>query len=127
MPRSLKCSSCGGPLSRGSGLALVVGEYCGAVTTMGSGGAAEVSQKHYMLENKLSNEAALEAGGKWLNKGVLRRKVAERSDLGQITLSYVPYWICPTSVFADFPGTKNVGPGAGTGMIMHCATGPKNA
>src|SRR5881396_3991124 len=60
MPQSMKCSSCGGPLSPGSGLALVVCEYCGAVTTMGSGGAAEVIQKHYMLENKLSNEAALE-------------------------------------------------------------------
>ncbi len=127
MPQSMKCSSCGGPLSPGSGLALVVCEYCGAVTTMGSGGAAEVIQKHYMLENKLSNEAALEAGGKWLNKSVLRRKVAERSDLGQVTLRYVPYWIVPTSVVADFQGTKNVGAGAGTGMMMHGDTGAKKA
>src|SRR5256712_5611880 len=98
MPQSMKCSSCGAPLTPGSGLALVVCEYCGAVTTMGSGGAAEVIQKHYMLENKLSNEAALEAGGKWLNKGVLRRKVAERPDLGQVTLRYRPDWIVPTSL-----------------------------
>src|SRR2546428_7655666 len=81
MPQSMKCSSCGGPLSPGSGLALVVCEYCGAVTTMGSGGAAEVIQKHYMLENKLSNEAALEAGREKLKKGGLRRKVAQRSAL----------------------------------------------
>src|SRR5256712_12239722 len=123
MPQSLKCSSCGAPLTPGSGLALVVCEYCGAVTTMGAGGAAEVIQKHYMLENKLSNEAALEAGGKWLNKGGLRRKGAERSDLGQVTLRYVPYWIVPTSVVADFQGTKNVGAGAGTRMRRHRQTG----
>src|SRR3989442_14901081 len=90
MPQSLKCSSCGAPLTPGSGLALVVCEYCGAVTTMGAGGAAEVIQKHYMLENKLSNESALEAGGKWLNKGLFRRKGAESSDVGQGTLPHVP-------------------------------------
>ena len=127
MPQSLKCSSCGAPLTPGSGLALVVCEYCGAVTTMGAGGAAEVIQKHYMLENKLSNESALEAGGKWLNKGIFRRKVAERSELGQVTLRYVPYWIVPTSVVADFQGTKNVGAGAGVGMMAHGDTGAKKA
>src|SRR5207244_13577995 len=127
MQHSINCSSCGAPRAPGSGLAVVVCEYCGAVTTMGSGGAAEVIQKHYMFENKLPNEAALEAGGKWLNKGVLRRKVAERSDLGQVTLRYVPYWIVPTSVVADFQGTKNVGAGAGTGLMMHGATGAKKA
>src|SRR3989454_12459827 len=84
---------------------------------MGAGGAAEVIQKHYMLENKLSNESALEAGGKWLNKGLFPRKVAERSDVGQVTLRYVPYWIVPTSVVADFQGTKNVGAGAGGGVM----------
>src|SRR5207245_545245 len=40
MPQSMKCNSCGGPLKPGQGLALVVCEYCGAVTTMGAGGAA---------------------------------------------------------------------------------------
>src|SRR3989442_5079149 len=127
MPQSMKCNSCGGPLKPGEGLALVVCEYCGAVTTMGAGGAAQVFQKHFMLDNKLSNEAALEAGGKWLNKGVLRRKVAERSELGQVTLRYVPYWIVPTSVVADFQGTKNVGAGAGVGMMAHGDTGAKKA
>ena len=110
-----------------SGLALVVCEYCGAVTTMGAGGAAQVFQKHFMLDNKINNETALEAGGKWLNKGVFRRKVAERSELGTVTLKYVPYWIVPTSVVADFQGTKNVGTGAGVGMMAHGDTGAKKA
>jgi hypothetical protein len=102
-----------------SGLALVVCEYCGAVTTMGAGGAAQVIQKHFMLTNRLNNETAMESGGKWLNKGIFRRKVAERSELGQVTLRYVPYWIVPTSVVADFQGMKNSGVGGGTGMMMH--------
>ncbi len=105
MPQSFKCSSCGGPMNPSAGLALVVCEYCGAVTTMGAGGAAEVFQKHFMLDSKISNEQALNAGGQWLNKGLLRRKVAERSELGTVTLRYVPYWIVPTSVVADFQGT----------------------
>src|SRR3989454_5711622 len=94
---------------------------------MGAGGAAEVIQKHYMLENKLSTESALEAGGKWLNKGLFRRKVAERSDVGQVTLRYVPYWIVSTSVVADFQGTKNVGAGAGGGVMAHGDSGAKKA
>ena len=127
MPQNLKCNSCGAPMKPSAGLALVVCEYCGAVTTMGAGGAAEVFQKHFMLDNKLSNESALENGGKWLNKGIFRRKVAERSELGQVILRYVPYWVVPTSVVADFQGTKNVGAGAGTGMMMHGDTGTQKA
>src|SRR5438876_7862196 len=127
LPQSFKCSSCGGPMNPSSGLALVVCEYCGAVTTMGAGGAAQVIQKHFMLNNRLNNESAMEAGGKWLNKGVFRRKVAERSELGTVTLKYVPYWVVPTSVVADFQGTKNVGGGAGVGMMAHGDTGAKKA
>ena len=119
MPQNFKCNSCGGPMKPSAGLALVVCEYCGAVTTMGAGGAAEVFQKHFMLNNKLNNETAMESGGKWLNKGIFRRKVAERSELGAVTLRYVPYWVVPTSVVADFQGTKNSGTGAGAGMMMH--------
>ncbi len=127
MPQSLKCSSCGGPMKPSAGLALVVCEYCGAVTTMGAGGAAEIFQKHFMLDSRISNEQALDAGGKWLNKGILRRKVAERSELGTVTLKYVPYWVVPTSVVADFQGTKNVGAGAGTGMMASGNSGAKRA
>jgi hypothetical protein len=101
-----------------AGLALVVCEYCGAVTAMGAGGAAEVIQKHFMLANKLANDAINEIAGKWLNKGIFRRKVAERSELGNVVLRYVPYWIVPTSVVADFQGTKNSGAG-GAGMMVH--------
>ncbi len=108
LPQSLKCNSCGGSLQPSAGTALVVCEYCGAVTAMAASGTAEVFQKHYMLDNKLNNESAMNAGGQWLNKGLFRRKVAERSELGQVVLKYVPYWIVPTSVVAEFSGTKNV-------------------
>ncbi len=126
MPQNLKCNSCGAPMKPSAGLALIVCEYCGAVTTMGVAGA-QVFQKHFMLDSRVSNEQALEAGGHWLNKGVFRRKVAERSELGQVTLKFVPYWIVPTSVVADFQGTKNVGAGAGVGMMAHGDTGAKKA
>ncbi len=53
--------------------------------------------------------------------------MAERSELGTVTLKYVPYWVVPTSVVADFQGTKNVGAGAGTGMMAHGDTGARKA
>lgn len=122
LPRELKCSSCGAPLMPGGVLALIVCEYCGAVTTMGAAGA-QVFQKHFMLDNRIAQEAALESGGKWLNKGLLRRKVAERSDLGDVILRYVPYWIIPTSVVADYQGTK----GAGIAQMRHESAAGKAA
>lgn len=102
-------------------MAIVVCEYCGAATTMGAAGA-QVFQKHFMLDSRIGNEQALDAGGKWLNKGVFRRKVAERSELGTVTLKYVPYWVVPTSVVADFTGTK----GSGVGAAVH-GTGTQRA
>jgi len=108
LPQELRCTSCGAPMHPQSGMALVVCEYCGAVTTMGAAGA-QLFQKHFMLENKIAQEAAMTAGGQWLNKGLLRRKVAERSELGEVVLRYVPYWVIPTSVVADFQGTKGSG------------------
>jgi len=115
MPQNLKCHSCGAPLKPSAGLALVVCEYCGAATTMGAGGAAQVVMKHFMLTNQISQEQALDAGGRWLNQGVFRRKVAERSDLGKVTVRFVPYWVIPTQVVADFQGTR----GAGVAEMRH--------
>ena len=109
LPQHLKCSACGAPLKPTAGLALVVCEYCGAATTMGSGGAAEVVMKHFMLANQISQEQALDAGGHWLNKGILRRKVAERADLGNTTLKFVPYWVIPTNIVADYQGMRGSG------------------
>ena len=109
MPQNLKCSSCGAPLKPSSGLALVVCAYCGAATTMGAGGAAQVIQKHFMLASTIGQEQALNAGGQWLNKGVLRRKVAEKSDLGNTVLKFVPYWVVPTTIVADYQGTRGTG------------------
>lgn len=109
VPQDLKCVSCGADLKPATGLALVVCEYCGATTTMGAAGVAEIFQRHFMLDNRLSREDAVASGGKWLDKGIFRRNVAERSELGQVTLRYVPYWIVPVSVTANFQGSKVVG------------------
>ena len=122
VPQHSKCTSCGAPMNPAQGMAVVVCEYCGAVTTMGAAGA-QLFQKHFMLDNRIQNDQALQLGGEWLNKGVFRRKVAERSELGQVTMKYVPYWIIPTSVVADFQGTR----GTGAGMAVHGDTGAQKA
>lgn len=109
MPQSLRCNSCGAPLKPSAGLALVVCAYCGAATTMGAGGAAQVIQKHFMLASTIGQEQALTAGGQWLNKGILRRKVAETADVGNTVLRFVPYWVVPTTIVADYQGTRGTG------------------
>ncbi len=109
MPQNLRCNSCGAPLKPSSGLAVVVCEYCGAATTVGAGGAAQVIQKHFMLASTIGQEQALTAGGQWLNKGILRRKVAETSDVGNTVLKFVPYWVIPTTIVADYQGTRGTG------------------
>lgn len=117
-PQSWKCNSCGGPLKPSAGLAVIVCEYCGAATTVGAGGAAQMVMKHFMLGNLVDQAKALDSGGNWLNKGILRRKVAEKSDLGNTVLRYVPYWVVPTNIVADFSGTQ----GSGAGMAIHGET-----
>ena len=106
--QELKCSSCGAPIRPQGGLTLVTCEYCGTATSLGNAGWS-VIQKHFMLENIMAQDQALQAGGKWLDQGVFRRKVAEKSELAESTLKYVPYWIIPTSVTADFTGQKGAG------------------
>ncbi len=108
-PQNLRCTSCGGPLKPSAGLAVIVCEYCGAATTLGAGGAAQVVMKHFMLASTISQEQALNAGGQWLNKGLLRRKVAETSDVGNTVLRFVPYWVVPTNIVADYQGTRGSG------------------
>ncbi|MEK6838148.1 MAG: hypothetical protein AABY08_00205, partial [Candidatus Thermoplasmatota archaeon] len=70
--KELKCSSCGAPIRPQGGLTLVSCEYCGTATSLGTAGWSVV-QKHFMLENIIGQEQALQAGGKWLDQGVLRR------------------------------------------------------
>jgi len=106
--KDLKCSSCGAPLKPTGGLSLMTCEYCGAATSLGSAGWSVV-QKHFMLENVMNQETALQCGGKWLDQGLLRRNVAKNAELLEATLKYVPYWIIPTGVTADIQGTKGGG------------------
>ncbi len=118
--KDLKCSSCGAPLTPQSGLTLITCDYCGVATSLGTGGWS-VIQKHFMLDNRIDQQVALETGGKWLDQGILRRNVSKNAELLEATLRYVPYWIVPTSVTADIQGLKGggvstmgTGQGAGT-------------
>lgn len=101
----LKCSSCGAPIKPEGGLTVITCEYCGTAASLGTGGWSIV-QKHVMLLNGIDQHAALQSGGKWLDQGILRRNVAKKSEFLEVTLRYVPYWIVPTGVTADFTGIR---------------------
>src|SRR5207245_11764890 len=68
-----------------------------------------VIHKHFMLDNPIDQQVALETVGKWLDQGILRRNVAKNAELLEATLRFVPYWIVPTSVTADIQGLKGTG------------------
>ena len=106
--KDLKCSSCGAPITPQSGLTLITCDYCGTATSLGTSGWS-VIQKHFMLDNRIDQQVALEVGGKWLDQGLLRRNVAKNAELLEATLRFVPYWIVPTSVTADIQGLKGTG------------------
>jgi Double zinc ribbon len=94
---SLKCPSCGAPVSPRFGEMIIMCEYCGGGVTLGREGWTNV-QRHTMLPLKVTDRAV--AGSTihaLMNEGLLRWHVWERSTLEELTLSYVPYWIISVS------------------------------
>lgn len=94
---SLKCPSCGAPLSPRFGEMLITCEYCGSGVTLGSEGWTNI-QKHTMLPLKVTDKEVVGSTiHALMNEGLLRWHVWERSTLEDMSLSYVPYWIVSVS------------------------------
>lgn len=94
---SLKCPSCGAPISPKFGEMMISCQYCGNSITLGNEGWRNI-QKHTMLPLRVKDRSTVEAASHALmNRGVLRWHIWERSTLEETTLSYVPYWIISVS------------------------------
>ena len=94
---TLKCPSCGAPISPKFGEMIITCEYCGSSVTLGNSGWTNI-QKQTMLAVKIGTVDAVNAIIKpMMDKGLLHRHLQEDSTQEEMTLSYVPYWVISVS------------------------------
>jgi len=93
----LKCPSCGAPLTPKFGEMIITCEYCGSSITLANDGWKSIL-KHTMLPLNYADEQAVEEKVKALmDRGFIHRHLAESSVKEEFNVSYIPYWIIPTS------------------------------
>ena len=95
--KSLKCPSCGAPISPKFGEMFITCEYCGSSVSLGNQGWKSID-KHTMLPVKISqqDDVMKEIHG-LMDKGLLHRHLQESSTLEEMNLAMVPYWLLPVS------------------------------
>jgi len=94
---SLKCPSCGAPISPKFGEMVITCEYCGYGVTLGNQGWTNI-QKQTMLPLKVATVD--EVNGiitPMMDRGLLHRHLHEDSKQEEMSLTYVPYWIVSVS------------------------------
>jgi double zinc ribbon protein len=102
---SLKCPSCGAPISPKFGEMFVTCEYCGSSVSLGNEGWKSIN-KHTMLPVKISqqDDVLKEIHG-LMDKGLLHRHLQESSTLEEVNLALVPYWLIPVSARTSLVAT----------------------
>ncbi len=101
--QELKCPSCGAPIKPVFGEMVITCDYCGGSVTLGGQGWKEIS-KHTLLPLKVADQAAaLKAVQAYIDTGFMHRHVFEESKVAEARLSYVPFWVMPTSAIDDVP------------------------
>jgi hypothetical protein len=101
-------------------------DYCGSSITLGNAGWKSI-QKHTMLPLKLVDQDGVTADIRsMMDKGFLHRHLQEQSQLEEMTLSYVPYWIIPVSARTNIVASDvavQVGQIAATAAIIGLMSG----
>jgi hypothetical protein len=100
--QELKCPTCGAPIKPVFGEMVITCEYCGGSVTLGGQGWKEIN-KHTMLPLKVPDQgAALKVVQGFVDTGFLRRHDYEESNLSDAKLSYVPFWVLPSSASTTY-------------------------
>lgn len=94
---SLKCPSCGAPISPKFGEMLITCEYCGSSVSLANDGWKSI-QKHTMLPLKFSQPDQVQLVlHNMMDRGIFHRHLQESSKLEEMNLAMVPYWLIPVS------------------------------
>ena len=113
---SLKCPSCGAPISPKFGEMVITCEYCGTGVTLGAQGWTNI-QKSTMLTLKVATVDQVNAIiTPMMNHGLLHRHLHEDSTQEEMSLTYVPYWIVSVSARTSITATDE------TAQIAQTAT-----
>ena len=103
---SLKCPTCGAPISPKFGEMVITCEYCGTAITLGTQGWTNI-QKQTMLLLKVATVDEVNSIIKPLmDKGLLHRHLQEDSTQEEMSLTYVPYWIVSVSARTTVTATN---------------------
>jgi hypothetical protein len=124
--KSLKCPSCGAPISPKYGEMVITCEYCNSAISLGSEGWTSI-QSHTMLPLKIIDEKVVLSTIRGLmNRGLFRRHLQENSKLEELRLTYVPFWIISvsarTNIIASDVATQ-VGTVATTAALLGAMSG----
>jgi len=115
--QELKCPACGAPIKPTFGEMVITCDYCGGSVTLGGQGWKEIS-KHTMLTLVVPDrDAALKIVRGYLDQGFLHRHFLEESKIAEERLSYVPFWVMPSSASTTYQYqavATSVGATAGT-------------
>lgn len=95
--KEIKCPSCGAPITPKFGEMVITCEYCGSSVTLENTGWKNIA-KHTMLPITILDKDDITARlHKMMDRGLLHRHLQESSQLEEINLSMVPYWIIPVA------------------------------
>jgi hypothetical protein len=119
--KEIKCPACGAPIQPVFGEMVVSCEYCGASVTLGGAGWKEIN-KHSMLAVKLAQPAdALRVVHDLLDQGLFHHHAFEESTVTEQKLTFVPFWVIPSSANTTFQ-YQDVAVGVG-GTVATVAAG----
>lgn len=124
--QELKCPGCGAPIKPQFGEMVITCDYCGSSITLQNAGWKNI-KKHTMLPMGLtSKDAAIADLKSKMDHGFLRRHLEEQSELKDLNLSYVPYWVVPVSAITNYTAVNvasEAGSIAATAVLIGLASG----
>ena len=100
--QELKCPTCGAPIKPTFGEMVITCDYCGGSVTLGGQGWKQIS-KHTMLTLQVpDHDAALKVVQGYLDQGFLHRHFFAESKSLEERITYVPFWVMPTSATTTY-------------------------
>ncbi|HEX5457989.1 MAG TPA: zinc ribbon domain-containing protein [Candidatus Nitrosotalea sp.] len=103
--KEVKCPNCSAPIVPKFGEMVVTCEYCGSSVSLENKGWKNIA-RHTMLPITIADQDQITARlHHMMDKGLLHRHLQESSNLEDIDLSFVPYWIVPVTAKTNLIAT----------------------
>jgi len=102
---SFKCPNCGAPIAPRFGEMVITCEYCGSGVTLGNQGWTSISKQSMLPINFQSKDAIIGKIRDLMDRGLLHRHLQENSNLEEINVTVVPYWVISVSARTSIVAT----------------------